>query len=68
MASLGLRYSELREKNPGLVMASITEFGQTGPYKDRNGSNLVNFVYEWRNDHERFSQGGALYAARLNGL
>lgn len=44
MASLSLDYSVLREINPGLIMASITEFGQTGPYKDRKGSNIVDFA------------------------
>jgi crotonobetainyl-CoA:carnitine CoA-transferase CaiB-like acyl-CoA transferase len=44
IASLGLDYSVLREINSGLIMASITEFGQTGPYKDRKGSNIVDFA------------------------
>ena len=44
MAGLGLSYSALSEINPGLVMASITEFGQEGPYRDYRGSNLVSFA------------------------
>jgi len=44
MASLGLDYTALKEINPGLIMASITEFGHSGPYKDRKGSNLVDFA------------------------
>lgn len=32
--SLGLGYAALKEMNPGIIMASITGFGQTGPYKD----------------------------------
>ena len=44
MAGLGLGYPVLREINTGLVMASITEFGQGGPYRDYKGSNLVNFA------------------------
>jgi crotonobetainyl-CoA:carnitine CoA-transferase CaiB-like acyl-CoA transferase len=44
MASLGLDYPKLKEINPGLVMASITEFGQSGPYRDYKGSNLVDFA------------------------
>lgn len=44
MASLGLDYPALKEINPALVMASITEFGQTGPHKDRKGSDLVDFA------------------------
>lgn len=34
MPSLGLDYPALEKENPGLVMASISNFGQTGPYRD----------------------------------
>jgi crotonobetainyl-CoA:carnitine CoA-transferase CaiB-like acyl-CoA transferase len=44
MAGLGLDYSVLSDINPGLIMASITEFGHSGPYRDRKGSNLVDFA------------------------
>lgn len=44
MESLGLDYPALKEINPGLVMASISEFGQTGPYRDRKGSDIVDFA------------------------
>ncbi len=41
LASLGLDYDALREINPGLVMASVTPFGQTGPWKDYKSSDLI---------------------------
>ena len=41
MESLGLGYESLRETNPGLVMASITPFGQMGPWKDHKSSDLI---------------------------
>jgi crotonobetainyl-CoA:carnitine CoA-transferase CaiB-like acyl-CoA transferase len=41
---LGLGYEVLREINPGLVMASITPFGQSGPYRDWKGSDLVHLA------------------------
>ena len=41
MDGLGLGYSELEKINPGIVMTSITPFGQTGPYKDYKASDLV---------------------------
>jgi crotonobetainyl-CoA:carnitine CoA-transferase CaiB-like acyl-CoA transferase len=44
MADLDLDYTALRELNPNLVMASMTEFGRSGPYKYRKGSNLVDFA------------------------
>ena len=37
----GLGYSSLGTLNPGLVYTSITPFGQTGPYRDYKGSDLV---------------------------
>ena len=39
--SLDLGYSALKEINPGLILTSITPFGQTGPYSDFKGSDLV---------------------------
>jgi len=35
MARLGLSYEALREHNPGLIYASISGFGQSGPYVKR---------------------------------
>ena len=32
--SLGLDLAQLRERNPSLVITSITAFGETGPYRD----------------------------------
>src|SRR5262245_17974052 len=32
---LGIDYSDLRPLNPRMIYASISCFGQTGPYKDR---------------------------------
>lgn len=34
MESLGLGYQSLRAGNPGLIMVSISPFGQEGPYRD----------------------------------
>jgi len=38
---LGLGYEELRKINPGLIYASISGFGLTGPYAARGGFDLV---------------------------
>ena len=38
---LGLGYTALAQVNPGLIFPSITPFGQTGPYKDYKGSDIV---------------------------
>lgn len=43
MDSLGMGYSALKAINPMLVMTSITPFGQTGPYRDYKGSDLIAF-------------------------
>ena len=37
---LGVGYAELSARNPGLVYASLTGYGQTGPYRDRPGHDL----------------------------
>ena len=37
----GWGWDTLHAANPALVMASITPFGQTGPYKDYRGSELT---------------------------
>ena len=34
LGELGLGYDSLRKENPGLIMVSITPFGQDGPYRD----------------------------------
>jgi len=41
MDKLGLGYSALEKLNPGIIMISITPFGQTGPYKDFKGPDMV---------------------------
>lgn len=38
---LGLGYAALERLNPGLIYTSVTPFGQTGPYRDYKGSELV---------------------------
>jgi crotonobetainyl-CoA:carnitine CoA-transferase CaiB-like acyl-CoA transferase len=37
---LGLGYSDLRQMNPALVMTSISNYGQTGPYRDRKAAEI----------------------------
>ena len=41
MERLGLSYQELSKVNPALICCSISGFGQTGPYRDRGGFDLV---------------------------
>ena len=41
MPGLGLDYQTLKEINPGLVMVSISNFGQTGPYRDCKATDLT---------------------------
>jgi len=38
---LGLGYAALSAENPGLVYASISGFGQTGPYRERAGYDAI---------------------------
>ena len=39
--TLGLGYEDLDSVNPGVVLVSITPFGQTGPWRDYQATDLV---------------------------
>ncbi len=41
MAGWALDYQALEKINPGLVMTSVSNFGQTGPYRDYKSSHIV---------------------------
>jgi len=41
MERFGLDYAVLREINPGLVKTAISNFGQTGPYRDFKATEIV---------------------------
>ncbi len=43
MPSLGLEYETLEDINPRLVMTSISNFGQTGPYRDYKATEITIF-------------------------
>ncbi len=44
LPGLGLGYDPLSALNPGLIMTSLTAFGQTGPYRDFASSDLVSLA------------------------
>jgi crotonobetainyl-CoA:carnitine CoA-transferase CaiB-like acyl-CoA transferase len=41
IAKLGFSYEKCKELNPGLIFASISGFGQYGPYSQRPGYDLI---------------------------
>jgi CoA:oxalate CoA-transferase len=41
MEKLGFGYERLRELNPGLIYASTSGFGQTGPYRERGAVDVI---------------------------
>ncbi|MBS0222745.1 MAG: CoA transferase [Proteobacteria bacterium] len=41
MERLGLDYARLRDLNPRLIYCAMSGYGQTGPYRDRGGFDLV---------------------------
>ena len=41
LEGIGIGYSRLRELNPRVILLSITDFGQSGPYRDYKGCDLV---------------------------
>ncbi len=55
MESFGLGYEALSDANPALVMTSISNFGQTGPYRDWRGSELI-----------FYGMGGELYSTGVS--
>ncbi|MBI3931524.1 MAG: CoA transferase [Chloroflexi bacterium] len=56
MNRLGLGYSALEKVNPGIIMVSVTPFGQTGPYKDYKAPDIV-----------AWAMGGYMYAYGTTG-
>ena len=54
MAGFGLDYDALKSVHPALVMTSISNFGQTGPYRDYKGSEIV-----------LYGMGGDMYSTGL---
>lgn len=54
MESLGLGYEALEAINPGLIMVSISPFGQTGPYRDFKSADIIawamgGYMFPWTN-------------------
>ena len=41
LPSLGLAYEDLEQVNPQAILVSISNFGQTGPYRDYKASEIV---------------------------
>ncbi len=76
LASLGLDHATLEQDNPGLVMTSITPFGQTGPYSGYKGCEIVAYAtsgimaISGTADREPLQHGGfpAQYEAAMNGM
>jgi crotonobetainyl-CoA:carnitine CoA-transferase CaiB-like acyl-CoA transferase len=66
MASWGLGYAELAAINPGLVVTSVTPFGQFGPYAHWKGPDIVRqaiggwMVQGGRPDREPLKSGANL--------
>ena len=54
MSKLGLDYQTLSQINPKLVMTSISNFGQTGPYRDFKATDMVEYAL-----------GGPMYATGI---
>jgi crotonobetainyl-CoA:carnitine CoA-transferase CaiB-like acyl-CoA transferase len=41
MGRLGIDYDTVRERNPGIIYASLSAFGQDGPYAQRPGVDVI---------------------------
>jgi crotonobetainyl-CoA:carnitine CoA-transferase CaiB-like acyl-CoA transferase len=76
LASFGLDHASLVQDNPGLVMTSITPFGQTGPYRSYKGDEIVTYAtsgimaISGTSDREPLKHGGfpGEYESAMNGM
>lgn len=76
LASLGLDHATLEAENPGLVMTSITPFGQTGPYSHYKGCEIVTYAtsgimaISGTSNREPLKHGGfpGHYESAMNGV
>ena len=44
LASHGLAPEEVIARHPALIVTSVTDFGQTGPYRDWQGTDMIGFA------------------------
>lgn len=44
MEQLGISYDVLKNKKPDIIMTSISNFGQTGPYRDYKATEIVEYA------------------------
>jgi crotonobetainyl-CoA:carnitine CoA-transferase CaiB-like acyl-CoA transferase len=54
LPSLGLDYEALRKVNPGLIMTSLSNYGQSGPYRDYRMSEIT-----------MYALGGTMYSTGI---
>lgn len=74
MPDLGLDYETLAKINPGLIMTSISNFGQTGPYRDYKATDITGMAIgglmhmTGESDREPLTYGGwqAQYQGGVN--
>lgn len=76
LADRGLDYASLEQENPGLIMTSITPFGQTGPYNQYQSDEIIAYATSGMMaisgtvDREPLKHGGfpGQYESGMNGF
>jgi len=76
LAARGLDYASLEAENPGLIMTSITPFGQTGPYSQYESDEIIAYAtggmmaISGTVDREPLKHGGfpGQYESGMNGF
>lgn len=64
MAGYGLSYNQLSDVHPGVILTSISNFGQSGPYKGYKASEIIEYaiggpmLFTGTSDREPLKLGG----------
>lgn len=64
MAGYGLSHSQLSDTHPGVIVTSLSSFGQSGPYRDYKASEIIQYaiggpmLFTGTSDREPLKLGG----------
>lgn len=68
MSAWGLSYDSLKQVNPSLLMVSISNFGQDGPYRDYKGTDLTLSALGGMTSQQRYEEGAPFKMGGMQAL